>query len=103
MEAIESLQRLAQSGLKGTHLLFSNIMIREAFSREPPPELFSQKEFVERVQEALMKIIRSQDLFEQRDMIRSLDPELRDTLVHLYFGFLERFSGDLEASPEILH
>jgi hypothetical protein len=103
LEAIESLQRLAQSGLKGTHLLFSNIMIREAFSREPPPELLSQSEFVERVQNTLMKIIHSQDLDEQRDMIKSLDPELRNTLVHLYFGFLDRFSGDQETSVEVLH
>ena len=103
LEAIESLQRLAQSGLKGTHLLFSNLMIREAFSREPPPELLNQSEFIKRVQEVLMKIIHSQDLDEQRDLIQSLDPELRNMLVHLYFGFLERVSGDQETSSEVLN
>ena len=101
-EILESLDKIMHSGLRGTHLLFSNRMIREAFSREDPLELISDEDLADRVQEALTDILDIEDFEDRQEYIELLDKNIRDILVHLYFGFLDRYM-DEDKSPEVLN
>jgi hypothetical protein len=102
-EVLDSLDQIFESGARGTHLLFSNDMIREAFDRYPSADLLSDQELAEQVQNALTELMDVDSLDERQEYIESLETETRDILVHLYFGFLDRYLVNEEQSPEILH
>jgi len=102
-ELIESFEKIIQSGLRGTHLLFSNQMIREAFTREKPVELLTNQEVAEEVQGALANLLDRETLEEQQEYIEGLERSIRDVLVHLYFGFLDKYISEDEEFPEVLH
>lgn len=102
-DIMESLDQIFESGTRGTHLLFSNNMIREAFNRNLPEELLSDADISDQVQQALNDLIDVENLDERQEYIESLDPKTRDILVHLYFGFLEKYMLDEEQVPEVLH
>jgi hypothetical protein len=103
-EVLESLEKIMVSGTKGTHVLFSNTMIREAFERQEPVEMMEDHELSDMVQHALGDLLEFEDFERRQDYIESLGPKVRDLLVHLYFGFLDRFiSDDKKQKPEVLH
>lgn len=102
-EIIESLEKIIHSGLRGTHLLFSNQMIREAFNHKKPVELLTDQNAAERVQSALADLLDRESLEERQEYIEGLERDIRDVLVHLYFGFLDKYMSDEEDSPEVLH
>jgi hypothetical protein len=102
-EIIESLEKIMLSGLRGTHLLFSNQMIREAFKREKPVELLTDQDVAEQVQSALSELLSRENLDERQEYIERLEKNIRDVLVHLYFGFLDKYAIDDEDFPEVLH
>lgn len=102
-ELIESLEKIIQSGLRGTHLLFSNQMIREAFTHEKPVELLTNQDVAEQVQIALADLLDRETLEERQEYIEGLERNIRDVLVHLYFGFLDKYLSEDEESPEVLH
>ncbi len=102
MEVLESLERIVQSGINGTHLLFSNWMIREAFASDVPDELFTDKQIEGQVQEILAKLAEFDTIEERQDFIETLDIDMRNILVHLYFGFLDKLVGQ-NYTPEVLH
>lgn len=112
--ALESIDKIFRSGLRGTHLLFSNSMIREAFSRGDSLESLLSNEVAAKLQEVVVELLEKQDmlehgeeyrwplLVEREQFIESLDPAVRDVLVHLYFGFLDRYLCG-KRNPEVLH
>ncbi len=102
-EIIESLEKIVLSGLRGTHLLFSNQMIREAFKHEKPIELLTNQDVAGQVQSALADLLDRESLEERQEYIEELEKTIRDVLVHLYFGFLDKYLSDDEDSPEVLH
>jgi hypothetical protein len=102
-ELIESFEKIVQSGLRGTHLLFSNQMIREAFTHERPVELLADQDMAEQVQDALADLLDRESLEERQEYIEGLERRIRDVLVHLYFGFLDKYISEDEESPEVLH
>jgi L-rhamnose isomerase len=102
-ELIESFEKIVQSGLRGTHLLFSNQMIREAFTREKPVELLADQDVAKQVQSALADLLDRESLEERQEYIEGLERNIRDVLVHLYFGFLDKYISEDEESPEVLH
>lgn len=102
-ELVESFEKIFQSGLRGTHLLFSNQMIREAFTREKPVELLTDQDVAEQVQNALADLLDRETLEERQEYIEGLESKIRDVLVHLYFGFLDKYISEDEESPEVLH
>ena len=101
-DILESLDKIMHSGLRGTHLLFSNQVIREAFSRKEPTDLLSDAELGQHVQEALAQLLEIDDFEQRQEYIELLDRNVRDILVHLYFGFLDKYMAD-DGSPEVLH
>jgi hypothetical protein len=101
-ELLESLEKIVLSGLKGTHLLFSNEIIRDAYKSEQTVELLSNDELMEQLQGVLADLVELEDLEDRRDFIQTLPPDIRDLLVHLYFGFLDKYM-DEDGSPEVLH
>lgn len=101
-DVLESLDQLFYSGSRGTHLLFSTRTIRDAFNRMEEIGADALDTAVERLHPVLNDLLDRVDLDEQRDFIEQLDPSVRDLLVHLYFGFLERYLTEDEP-PEILH
>lgn len=101
-EILESLEKIMLSGLRGTHLLFTNSMIREAFENEVPLDLLSDESRAVQIQTILTDLVEIEDLEDRQDYIQALDRNLRDLLVHLYFGFLDKFL-DTEDKPEVLH
>jgi hypothetical protein len=105
-DILESLDQIFETGARGTHLLFSNEMIRKAFSRARPVELLADSCVSEHVQQALSDLLGVDNLDERQEVIEALDPDTRDVLVHIYFGFLDRYlfgESDDEAPPEVLH
>ena len=102
-EIIDSLEKIVLSGLRGTHLLFSNQMIREAFKHEKPIELLTNQDVAGQVQSALADLLDRESLDERQEYIERLEKTIRDVLVHLYFGFLDKYMSDDEESPEVLH
>ena len=102
-EIIESLEKIVLSGLRGTHLLFSNQMIREAFKHEKPIQLLTDQDVAGQVQSALSNLLGRESLEERQEYIEGLERNIRDVLVHLYFGFLDKYMSDDEDSPEVLH
>jgi sugar-specific transcriptional regulator TrmB len=103
-DILESLDQIFESGLRGTHLLFSNSMIREAFRRKTSKDLLADESLTEQVQLALADLLDVESLDERQEYIESLDPETRDILVHLYFGFLDKYMNyDDEQPSEVLH
>jgi len=101
-EVLESFEKIIISGTRGTHLLFSNRMIREAFHRSQPLDLLSDQVLADMVQGALGDLLDIEDLNERQEFIESLPDEVRDLLVHLYFGFLDRYFTE-DKIPEVLH
>lgn len=101
-DILESLEKIMHSGLRGTHLLFTNHMIREAFENDIPLDLLSDESRANQVQQILSDLVEIEDLEDRQDYIQALDKGLRDLLVHLYFGFLDKFM-DNEEKPEVLH
>jgi hypothetical protein len=102
-EIVESLEKIVMSGLRGTHLLFSNQMIREAFRHERPVELLTKQDVAGQVQSALAELLDRESLEDRQEYIEGLEKDIRDVLVHLYFGFLDKYMSDDEDSPEVLH
>ena len=102
-ELVESFEKIVHSGLRGTHLLFSNQMIREAFTRAKPIELLTEQDVAEQVQSALADLLDRETLEERQEYIEGLERSIRDVLVHLYFGFLDKYLSEDEESPEVLH
>ena len=101
IEDLREIERILRNGLHGTHLLFSNGMIREAFDGPAsPPE--QAPDTAGEVQTALAEILRCQDLEQRQDAIASLHPRVRATLVHLYFDLLDRYLTD-GRGPEVLN
>ena len=101
-DVLESLDQLFYTGAKGTHLLFSTRAIRDAFDRLEGIDADTLETAVERLHPVLNDLLDRVDLDDQRDFIEHLDPAVRDLLVHLYFGFLDRYLTEDEP-PEILH
>jgi hypothetical protein len=101
-EAIVAFEKLIRSGARGTHLLFSIDTIRGAFSRDLPAAEPHSNNLATRVQKALSDLVGYKSLEERQDYIESVEQEIRDLLVHLYFGFLDRFMGESK-KPELLN
>ena len=106
-DVLESLDKIMETGARGTHLLFSNRMIREAFRREEPMKLLADNDFAEEVQNALSDLLTLEDLDDRQEYIELLDRTVRDILVHIYFGFLDRYVNPEEKSKnrqtEVFH
>jgi hypothetical protein len=100
-DMLESLDKIMLCGTRGTHLLFSADTIRAAFSRQINVEQFDLDEVAERLRPVLADLMQIDDLDERRDFIESLETPLCDTLVFLYFGFLERYLTEGVSSEEM--
>ena len=102
-EVLESIEQLMHSGIRGTHLLFSNQTIREAFIRQPDSlDALQSGDASERIHDILTELIKFDHIEERQDYIDQLDSPLRDLLVHLYFGFLDRYLSEPD-EPEVVH
>jgi hypothetical protein len=101
-DVLESLDQIFYSGSKGTHLLFSTRTIRDAFVRNAELDRQELDAVAERLQPVLADLLQFDDLDDRRLFIEELEPHLRDVLVHLYFGFLERYLNE-DDLPETLH
>jgi hypothetical protein len=55
------------------------------------------------VQSALAELLDRESLEDRQEYIEGLEKDIRDVLVHLYFGFLDKYMSDDEDSPEVLH
>ncbi len=100
-ETLESLDQLFYASSKGTHLLFSNNVIRDAFIRQETVSEEELESFSEWIQPILADLIQIDDLEKRKEFIAGLEPAARDILVHLYFGFLDRYVVEDEL-PDIL-
>lgn len=81
--------------------MFSNQMIRAAFERArigvaPGPELS------EKLKLAVAGMLRCKDLDSARAFVRDLEDEVQDTIVVMYFDFLEQYRSTLK-KKEIMH
>ena len=101
-DLLESLDQIMRLGTRGTHLLFSATTIRDAFDRQQSFEHFNLDEVADQLQPIISDLLEIDDLEDRKDFIEALDPPMRDMLVHLYFGFLERYLAE-ENPSEVLH
>lgn len=88
-DKIESFQKIIHSGMRGIHVLFDNSVIRCALSKDSPVSLVPEEQ--DRVENVVKKLLNLPNVLDQRDFIMSLDPEIRDALVQLYFVALDQF------------
>lgn len=102
-EELHRWERIIQSGLRGTHLLFTNEMIRDAFERPGTERMLSEKVVQDQLQNTLATLARSQHFQEKQQVIENLDAETRAVLVHLYFGLLEQLERRRGGRAETLH
>jgi hypothetical protein len=82
-------EKLLDLGARGVHLLFANAEIEAAFERDARAlrdELAGRAAEVQAAIDALMEL---EDLYEGRALIDSLDPNVRDVLVLIYFDLLD--------------
>ncbi len=96
-------EKILRSGLRGTHVLFTNEMIREAFSGCWSERLRQEHIDQESLRRALSAIARSDQLHEKQLIIENLDPETRAVLVHMYFGLLEQMQQRRGRRAEVLN
>ncbi len=103
-QVLEAFDQIMHSGSRGVHLLFSHDQIRRAFVRRDAMEALEDSESGIYLQEAIENLVTIEHVDEQQDFIEALDPEICDLMVHLYFGFLDRYlNSEGEEVPEILH
>jgi hypothetical protein len=98
---LDSLDQLLHCGTRGTHLLFTTDVIREAFAGSKAWELISLEELAARVQPMLAEVMSLQDLESRQRYVEGMEPPLRDLLVQLYFGFLDRYAAASGEHPEV--
>jgi hypothetical protein len=101
-DMLESLDQIFYTGARGTHLLFSTSNIRDAFVRLERVEPVELENLTEQLQPVLATLLELSDNEDRRDFIEALEPSVRDVLVHVYFGFLEKYLTEDEP-PEVLH
>ncbi|MBW2702833.1 MAG: hypothetical protein JRF33_18580 [Deltaproteobacteria bacterium] len=103
-QALEAFDQIMHCGSRGVHLLFSHDQIRRAFVRRDAMLALEDAESGMHLQEAIENLVTIEHVDEQQEFIDALDPEVCDLLVHLYFGFLDRYlNSDGEEVPEVLH
>ena len=103
-QVLDSFDQIMHCGSKGTHLLFTNAQIRRAFKRRDAVDALEDGEAGEQLQEAIEGLLALEHIDEQQDFVDSLESGLCDLLVHLYFGFLDRYlNSEGEEPPEVLH
>ncbi|RLB59227.1 MAG: hypothetical protein DRI34_02485 [Deltaproteobacteria bacterium] len=103
VEMWEEWERIFHSGARGTHLLFTNDMIRRAFAQALAGESLNDEKLVARIQQALAVLMDAETLFDQQQFVESLDDSTRAALVQLYFGLLDRYLAGDDSQPEVLH
>jgi len=91
LKTIASFETLLHAGLRGTHLLFTTGMIREAFQRRE--SVFSEVggELTQKVQEAVAELITRETLEDRKAWVASLELPVRDVIIQLYFGVLDQY------------
>ncbi len=100
--APDSLDQILHCGMRGTHLLFTPEAIRGAFADPRAWELWSLEELAARLQPVLAEVLDLQDLEAQQAYVEGLEPPLRNLLVQLYFGFLDRYAATTGERPEVM-
>jgi len=84
------LQYLVELGLRGSHPLFEKEHIRNAFGRNMKELNTIGPTVLEEINSAIKNVLQASDIETQRDLIRALEPDVRDILVHLYFQMIDR-------------
>jgi aspartate/glutamate racemase len=102
VRTLRSFDKLMRNGLRGTHVLFSNGMIQEAFRHDRLTDLLSDQDVPNKVQEALTHLLKQDDLEERQRYIESLETAIRNVLVHLYFNFLDNYLQSNQG-PEVVN
>jgi hypothetical protein len=85
-----SLEYIFDLGMKGSHLLFDNQIIREAFQkdREELADLGSEK--IGELRSVLRDIFQIPDLEGKREYIAGLPEKIQHVLIFLYFQIVEK-------------
>lgn len=102
-EIWEEFERIFHSGSRGTHLLFTNEMIRQAYAKVLAGASAGDEKLLHQIQQALTSLINAETLFDQQQFVESLDDDTRAALVQLYFGLLDRYLAGDDSQPEVLH
>ena len=100
--SLEEWERLFLAGSRGTHLLFTPEMIRQAFESDGLVECLTSAD-TDKVQKALTDLAGASSLADQQQVVETLDAETRNVLVQIYFDILDRFFFDEGGKPEVLH
>jgi len=84
------LEYVIHLGAHGSHVLFDNERIKEAFNKREEVLTDLGASMVTEVREAINEVISIPDFEGKKDYISSLNPELQDVLIHLYFQMVEK-------------
>ena len=84
------LQYLVELGIQGNHPLFEAQDIRNAFERNVDELNAIGPNVLEEINSVVKDILQATDIETQQDLIRELEPDIRDILVHLYFQMIDR-------------
>lgn len=100
IQRVENFEKILHAGLKGVHPLFSSQAIREAFESSNG-HVESNPEFLERFKAAIAGLLGCQDLTSAHDLVKGLDPDVRNALVLMYFDFLEQYRLSLRQKETV--
>ncbi len=87
---VTPLEYMIQLGANGNHVLFENERIKEAFLKHEEELADIGNEFMSEVREAINNVLNIQDYEGKKQYISSLDPEIQDVLIFLYFQMVEK-------------
>ena len=85
-----ALEYLIALGVKGSHLLFENDRIREAFARQKEILSGLENRKLGEVQRAIRELLNIPDFEGKKEFIAALPKETEDILIFLYFQMIER-------------
>ncbi len=87
---VTPLEYMIQLGANGNHVLFENERIKQAFRKREEELADIGNESMSEVREAINYVLQIPDFEGKKDYIRSLQPEIQDVLIYLYFQMIEK-------------
>lgn len=87
---VTPLEYMIELGANGSHVLFENERIKQAFKKREEDLAHIGNESLSEVREAVNQVLNIPDFEGKKDYIRSLEPEIQDVLIYLYFQMIEK-------------
>lgn len=97
---ISPLEYMIKLGARGSHVLFENDQIREAFAKDEQELISLGHQLSDEIREALKNALSLSEIEAKKEYLASLTPEIKSFLIRLYFQAIDR-TIDLNHSKSV--